>query len=617
MKSSFSRFSVSALAVLVLVGGCGGSGSNSSPPAPPSNLSYSPNASVLAVGVAINPLRPTVTGTVTSYTVSPALPAGLVIDPVTGVTSGTPTEAIAQGDYTITASNSSGATSFTLTLTVATVNVNSGRITRDVVAGTNVYVTVTIEPQFTTFQGNLYASASDPAGVFQDAVSVVSNHGTYTLELSTSPQLTEGDYADRLTVALCTDADCNARELVPAVDVPFEITVLSPTSTWPGDHLSPLSPWPGVADWVTFQGNAGHTGMVPVDLNPDQFTTRWTKAVTAMPGFNGNFNLATVTTSNGLFYLAGGNVLTASSESDASTVWQYDFGGLPFPSTNPPAVGGGILYIAAGQQTSTYLFAFDAADGTQLFRSQMSSQWEHYLAPTVGPHGVYTDAGSYGGIYGFDTTGAQLFFDGLDQQEIWTPAADSGAVYTYTGSSLRVIDPLNGTVIGTIPDPTFTNYIYTIGGSPVLGAAHSVFAAAYGNSLLNGGAIGNRLLHFNTLLMTLDWSIAGDYPTTPAYDSGAVYAANNNPLRLDVRSETDGSLLWDWVPPDSGDVAFKSEVLLTNNLIFVSTNLSTYAIDRSTHHQVWSYPSSGNLAVSQSGILYLEAGDQLSAINVK
>jgi hypothetical protein len=94
-------------------------------------------------------------------------------------------------------------------------------------------------------------------------------------------------------------------------------------------------------------------------------------------------------------------------------------------------------------------------------------------------------------------------------------------------------------------------------------------------------------------------------------------AANNNPLRLEARSETDGSLLWSWVPPASGDVGFKSEVLLTKNLAFVSTNLSTYAIDLATHKPVWSYPVIGNLALSSNGVLYLEGINTLTAVNAK
>src|SRR5450755_1191472 len=44
---------------------------------------------------------PTVTGTVTHYAVNPTLPAGLKIDSVLGVISGTPTVVTALGNYVV------------------------------------------------------------------------------------------------------------------------------------------------------------------------------------------------------------------------------------------------------------------------------------------------------------------------------------------------------------------------------------------------------------------------------------------------------------------------------------------------------------------------------------
>jgi outer membrane protein assembly factor BamB len=93
--------------------------------------------------------------------------------------------------------------------------------------------------------------------------------------------------------------------------------------------------------------------------------------------------------------------------------------------------------------------------------------------------------------------------------------------------------------------------------------------------------------------------------------------ANERPLRLEARAEADGSLLWSWTPPFAGDRNFNSEVLLTDNLAFISTNKATYAIDLASHQTVWSYPLMGRLALSQSGILYVRGKSQLAAINLK
>ncbi len=61
---------------------------------------------------------PTVTGTVSSYSVSPMLPAGLSLNTSTGAISGTATAVAAAATYTITATNSTGSTTATVQITV-------------------------------------------------------------------------------------------------------------------------------------------------------------------------------------------------------------------------------------------------------------------------------------------------------------------------------------------------------------------------------------------------------------------------------------------------------------------------------------------------------------------
>lgn len=54
----------------------------------------------------------------TSYSVSPALPAGLTLNTTTGVITGTPTVATAAANYVVTASNAAGSTTASLSITV-------------------------------------------------------------------------------------------------------------------------------------------------------------------------------------------------------------------------------------------------------------------------------------------------------------------------------------------------------------------------------------------------------------------------------------------------------------------------------------------------------------------
>ncbi|WGK94385.1 MULTISPECIES: putative Ig domain-containing protein [Flavobacterium] len=81
------------------------------------NVSYT-SPSAYTVGTAISALNPVSTGgQVVSYSVSPALPAGLSLNTATGAITGTPTAITASASYTITATNGLG--SFTTTLSVA------------------------------------------------------------------------------------------------------------------------------------------------------------------------------------------------------------------------------------------------------------------------------------------------------------------------------------------------------------------------------------------------------------------------------------------------------------------------------------------------------------------
>src|SRR5215472_5574397 len=96
MRDWFSRIALFVLAAaacgLVACGGGGGGGDGG--PAP-SALSYTSPVNAM-VGTAITALMPTVTGSVTSYSVSPSLPAGLSLNSVSGAITGTPSAPTAQ-----------------------------------------------------------------------------------------------------------------------------------------------------------------------------------------------------------------------------------------------------------------------------------------------------------------------------------------------------------------------------------------------------------------------------------------------------------------------------------------------------------------------------------------
>jgi outer membrane protein assembly factor BamB len=473
--------------------------------------------------------------------------------------------------------------------------------------------------QTVAFSGLVYIRVIVDAQVVESPISVSTNtDGSFSITTKPLASLAIGHYTGNFTVNVCADVNCSSPLAGSPFKVPYDIEVMSPDGGVTTYNLSKLAPLSGGSDWGTFQGNAAHTGFVPVTLNVSAFNRRWKWNA---PSYSGvQWAPSVLVTGAGMFYVSsgpywsgtsGGHELFAYKEDDGSKVWSHSFGDLQYPSTNPPAFSGGKVFIAAGSQSSTYMFAFDAANGMQAFKAQMASQWEHYFAPTILDGFVYSDGGTYGGMFAFDTTtGSQKFFANADQYDGWTPAVDANHAYSYTAGNLGVYDNQTGALLGTIADPTFSWNGYTTAGAPVLGAANVVYAG----NLSNKSA--NSIVSFDTLNKTIRWSIRGAYSGNPAYASGALFASNSSPFALEVYNETDGSTLWAWTPP-AGNSQFVSDVLVTNNLVFVSTDANTFAIDRRTHVPVWTYPASGSLALSANGVLYIKGTYSIVAINLR
>jgi hypothetical protein len=94
---------------------------------------------------------PAVTGTVTSYSIAPGLPAGLSINTASGVISGTPTAPALPASYTITASNTGGKSTFSISFAANPTSSSSygGTYTGSFLGGDSGSFTVTATSQGT------------------------------------------------------------------------------------------------------------------------------------------------------------------------------------------------------------------------------------------------------------------------------------------------------------------------------------------------------------------------------------------------------------------------------------------------------------------------------------
>jgi len=82
------------------------------------SITYSGSPFTFNQDVAISSITPSNSGDSATWSISPSLPSGLSIDSSTGVISGTPTVTASSASYVITATNSCGSDTATISVTV-------------------------------------------------------------------------------------------------------------------------------------------------------------------------------------------------------------------------------------------------------------------------------------------------------------------------------------------------------------------------------------------------------------------------------------------------------------------------------------------------------------------
>jgi hypothetical protein len=353
-----------------------------------------------------------------------------------------------------------------------------------------------------------------------------------------------------------------------------------------------------VSPWTTYQGNAAHTGYVPVHLDVSRFHKVWETVLKR------DVALQQATAADGMVFVSeygyfSGQAFTVVNALDGKTMWK-----LSFPdanSVNPAAYDDGKVYFQVNGIDDTTLRAYEAATGTPIFQSPFGAQWESYLAPTIVDHTVYMNGGTYGGMYAFKGgSGQEKWFASLDQYDEWTPAVDDKYAYAYVGGTFSILKRSSGESAGTIEDPDYAWDGYSMGQSVVLGSRHNALA-------FNGG----RLLSFDLKARTIDWVQKEGFYSQPSLASGLIHVVRNGTFA--VLNEKTGKQQWMWSTPDD---KLDGPVVVTNSHAFVSGEHGTYAIDLSTHQKVWSYPLAGALTLSDGTLFIASKTGHLAAVSV-
>ena len=437
----------------------------------------------------------------------------------------------------------------------------------------------------------VYLQVADDGGTFVTPAVTASGNPDFVYSLPLSNAVVPGTRAGTITVRACEDVQCVKPYASASQTLSYKVEI---------------TPMP---EWETTQGNAAHNAYVPITLDVTRFAKAWEWKRPAVSTSTTTGPIFPVVTSGRMVYVAADGVSTAGpglfalDEKDGTVKWSQQFT-LRYGSLNPPAASGGTVYVPTTGHEDTFLWAFDAADGTPQMQSGFRTQWADILAPTVKDGVAYVNSGYYGGVvYAFErSTGLKKWEASGGTYGMNTPALDdANRLYAHNGSTLTVLDSRDGTLLGSIgPQPGGLQVDHRA--TPIVGAANSVtgFVGDWYNET-------RPLRNYAIDTSSERWTSVKTYRAYPAVAKGVIYAASNNPKSFDAIDEKTGQVLWSWIP-GTADTVFFHNVVVTNNLAFVSTNRALYAIDLATRKPVWQTPTPGQVAISASRMLYIMPG---------
>ncbi len=153
-------------------------------------------------GITITAITPTITGTVTNCSTSPALPIGLSINPANCVISGSPTITQSATSYTVTASNTYGSNTATLSITVNIPSPSGLSYAGSPFTFTQNFAIATIVPTLTGVVTGCSATPSLPTGLsINNTTCAISGTPTVT-QATTSYTITASNPTGNVTTSI-------------------------------------------------------------------------------------------------------------------------------------------------------------------------------------------------------------------------------------------------------------------------------------------------------------------------------------------------------------------------------------------------------------------------------
>ena len=418
----------------------------------PSGLAYSVNPAVYTMGMAITANTPSSGGgAVTSYSVSPSLPAGLSLNTSTGVISGTPTAVKATATYTVTAGNTAGTTTVGLVITVNAAvvapsglaySVNPAVYTMGVAitantpsSGGGAVTSYSVSPSLPAG-----LSLSTSTGVISGTPTAVTATATYTVTAGNTAGTTTAGLVITVNAAVVAPSGL-AYSVNPAVyTVAMAITANTPSSG--GGAVTSYSVSPSLPAGLSLSTSTGVISGTPtavtatatytVTAGNTAGTTTVGLVITVLSGGGGSTPAMRVAASTGLHYVDVSSMTTSTfSSQGAQRVWVAVVSWYPPFADPPPTTVGWVGGTPAGL-ASDWQMVVRSYDGTVHWCSEI--WWATSTQQLTGVSVVATRSGTGGSN---NSTGILTIYEISGARTTWGAWAEHHSPMSEVSQNIR------------------------------------------------------------------------------------------------------------------------------------------------------------------------------------
>jgi outer membrane protein assembly factor BamB len=361
-----------------------------------------------------------------------------------------------------------------------------------------------------------------------------------------------------------------------------------------GDNSDSAPMGQPIPAWSNYQANAQHNGWVDITLDKSHFKQRWHNTSV---GSNGN----AVAADGYVFVVSGSDKLQAQDAKSGTLLWTQTLasGSLDY---SRPTYADGIVYVLARGLSSKILNAFAAVDGKLLFNAELQSSSGYQSTPVVADGSVYIGSHYQAPAYAVDAkTGQSKWMQLIEQNGYSLPAIAGNYALEYSVNPARLValDRTTGNVAYEIADSQSSLYTW--------GTAVPVVAGDY--VLVN---LWNRVSAFNLSTRKFAWDVVdADLASQPVVMGDRWYVINNG--LIEIRSLATGEL----IASIRGGTSFNQDLVVTNNLLFVSDRVNTYAYRLEDYMRVWTLADKSGSMVLAEGALLVMSADGTVAIDVQ